>query len=170
MSGALEEQGGKHDALEEKLAVSEKKLRAAEAAAERNAARAAASEQALKKEKDAELAEAKRAAAERSASEAREKDRTEEVAGAGSAAKAAQTHAEERSAALEERVHELEGVTPEDKELLGQLTRSEKRLRKALVAWKREKAEVHRLRLAAQRDETEMAQMRTLIAQQKQQL
>ena len=41
MSGALEEQGGKHDALEGQLAASEKKLRAAEAAAERNAARAA---------------------------------------------------------------------------------------------------------------------------------
>merc|ERR1719316_1772988 len=52
MSGALQEQGGKHDALEAQLAGSEKKLRAAEAAAERNAARAAASEQALKKEKD----------------------------------------------------------------------------------------------------------------------
>merc|ERR1719214_314109 len=105
MSGALEEQGGKHDALEEKLAVSEKKLRAAEG----NAARAAASEQALKKEKDAELAEAKRAAAERSASEEREKLHTEEAA--GSAAKEAQTRAEARAEALEDRVHELENVT-----------------------------------------------------------
>lgn len=184
MGTALKAHDGEKEGLEAKVAALQKQQRAAAAAAERNAARAealqaklATAEAALNKTKAAELAHAKDAA----------------VGNFESAfkAEAEAKRAREAEASAEARVRELQNVTAQDaqllraaaarlkaeekklapdKELLGQLSRSEKRLKKALTAWKREKEEVHKLQLAAQRDDTEKAQLRTRIAQQRQEL
>lgn len=190
MGAALKAQGDHRDGLEGQVAALAKQQRAAEAAAERNAARAEALASKLKAAEKAAAHAATTAKTTQAGEQQRAAAEAVGVEGRVAKAEAEAKHADGIAAAAEQRVRQLQNVTAQDatllraaasrlrtvakpapdKELLGQLSRSEKRLRKALVAWKGEKEEVHKLKLAAQRDDTEKAQLRTRIAQQRQEL
>jgi chromosome segregation ATPase len=96
----------------------------------------------------------------------------------------------DRAVAAESQVKRLQNVTAEDarllraaasqlrkprsstqqNELLGELSHATKKLRQAVTGWKKSKVEVHSLQLKIRSDETEMAQLRTLVAEQQEQI
>lgn len=198
MGESLKGKADLHDTDAKAVAEAQSKERVAEAATEHQAARAEALEHSLAQAKAesgdlkskaaaAEEAKAQLTQAARDAADVAARDETD-------ALREKEHAAEQRADLADARVRSLQNVTAEDarllraaalrlrtpmpeskkavpdKELLGQLSQVSKRLRQAIAGWKRSKAEVHALRLAAQRDSTEMSQFRTTIAQQRQEL
>jgi chromosome segregation ATPase len=200
MQSALSKKGSGEEGLKREASEAEAAARAAEAradAADRRA-RALASSLAAAKAQVANATSAYKAAEAQAKTANAAATAAAQAAPAALAEAEASLHAatsranaeSDRADAEEAQVKKLQNVTAEDarllraaasqirkprsssqqNELLGELSHATKKLRQAVAGWKRSKADVHNLQLKIRSDETEMAQLRTLVAEQEEQL